>query len=90
MDKIIYKVTLYKNTENEQNFRVITNLRNDGETVYTQIYNKDNYCIGIAQFWLVHDRYNIDVIEEGNEKLTFDVIEQLCEDIINGTKQVIE
>lgn len=83
MEQIIYKITLYKNTEDAQNFKVVTTLRDDGETVYAIIYDMDNYWVGTAEFWSVHDRYNIDIIE-GDEELTFDIIEQLCQDIING------
>lgn len=83
MEQIIYKITLYKNTEDAQNFKVVTTLCDDGETVYAIIYDMDSYWVGTAEFWLVHDRYNIDIIE-GDEELAFDIIEQLCQDIING------
>lgn len=80
---IIYKITLYKNTEDAQNFKVLTTLRDDGETVYAVIYDMNSYWVGTAEFWLVHDRYNIDIIK-GDEELTFNIIEQLCQNIING------
>lgn len=83
MKLIIYKITLYKNTENVQDFKVVTTLRDDGETVYASIYDMNSYWVGTAEFWLVHDRYNIDIIK-GDEELTFDIIEQLCQYIING------
>lgn len=46
MKLIIYKITLYKNTENVQDFKVVTTLRDDGETVYASIYDMNSYWVG--------------------------------------------
>ncbi len=86
--QIVYKVTLYKGTEDEVSYRVVTDLINE-EDVRAIIYNEDDYWVGTATFWLIHDRYDINVIE-GDDELTYNIIEQLCEDIINNTEQVVD
>lgn len=45
--------------------------------------------VGVAKFWLVHDRYDITVLDGLEDEVT-SIMEELCNNIIHGTEQMVE
>lgn len=79
--------TLEYNVTYQNNNYIIDTIQTEDEYVIAIIHtegpdNSRSTYIGIAKFWLVHDRYNITVLD--GEEETFDIVELLINRIIEG------